>query len=106
MVVDGDVVPPVPNDELEDWVRLPADQSDVRVRVDTVAARARGKAFPQLSDEGILRHAGMSVPLSPVESRLVETLIGRFGAVVGRAELMDAVWPDERPPRIRQPITW
>ena len=99
VVVDGDVAPPAPNDELEDWVRLPADQSDVRVRVDTLAARARGKAFPQLSKEGILRHAGVSVPLSPVESRLVAVLIARFGAVVGRAELMDAVWPHERPPR-------
>lgn len=99
VVVDGDVAPPAPNDELEDWVRLPADQSDVRVRVDTLAERARGRSVPQLSEEGVLRHAGVSVPLSPVERRLVEALIARLGAVVGRVELMDAVWPDERPPR-------
>ena len=75
VVVDGDVAPPFPPDELEDWVRLPADQSDVRVRVDTLAERARGKAIPQLSNEGVLRHAGASVALSPVESRLVRALV-------------------------------
>ncbi len=99
VVVDGDVVPPPPIDELEDWVRLPADQADVRVRVDTLAERARGKAFPRLSPEGVLRHAGVSVALSPVEHRLVDALIARFGAVVSRHDLMDAAWPDERPPR-------
>ena len=99
VVVDGDVAPPFPPDELEDWVRLPADQSDVRVRVDTLAERARGKAIPQLSNEGVLRHAGASVALSPVESRLVRALISRLGAVVSRTDLMDVVWPEERPPR-------
>jgi len=99
VVVDGDAAPPVPPDELEDWVRLPADQSDVRIRVDTLAGRARGKAVPQLSPEGVLRHAGLSVVLSPVEHRLVDALIARFGVVVSRHDLMDVVWPDERPPR-------
>lgn len=99
VVVDGDVAPPPPPDEFEDWVRLPADQSDVRVRVDTLAERARTRAFPQLSPEGVLYFSGASVPLSPVESRLIEALLGRLGAVVSRADLMDAVWPDERPPR-------
>ena len=39
------------------------------------------------------------VALSPVESRLVRALISRLGAVVSRTDLMDVVWPEERPPR-------
>lgn len=99
VVVDGDVPAPAPVDDLEDWVRLPADQSDVRLRVDTLAARARSRRFPVLSEEGVLRHGGAAVPLSPVEAGLVGVLSARFGAVVGRADLMAAVWPGDPPPR-------
>ena len=99
VVVDGDVAPPSPPDDLEDWVRLPADQSDVRLRVDTLAERARNRRFPVLTAEGVLRHRGVAVPLSPVEARLVDVLLQRFGAVVSRPDLMAGVWPGEPPPR-------
>ena len=99
VVVDADVVPPEPTDELEDWVRLPADQADVRIRVDTLARRAEARNRPALSSEGVLRFQGEAVPLSPVEARVVDALMKRFGAVVSRRDLTEAVWPDEAPLR-------
>lgn len=99
VVVDGGCPPPRPPDELEDWVRLPADQSDVRMRVDTLAERARSRSEPELTVDGLLRYSGRSVPLSPVERQIVGRLIARFRAVVARNELMGAVWPGEPPPR-------
>ena len=99
VVVDADVVPPIPPDELEDWVRLPADQADVRIRVDTLARRAESRHRPSLSNEGVLRFQGDAVPLSPVEARVVDTLMRRVGAVVSRRDLTESVWPEEAPPR-------
>ncbi|MEO0493287.1 MAG: winged helix-turn-helix domain-containing protein [Actinomycetota bacterium] len=99
VVVDADVVPPEPADELEDWVRLPADQADVRIRVDTLARRAESRHRPALSNEGVLRFQGEAVPLSPVEARVVDALMKRFGAVVSRRDLTESVWPEEAPPR-------
>ena len=98
-MVDADVVPPEPTDELEDWVRLPADQADVRIRVDTLARRAEARHRPALSSEGVRRFQGEAVPLSPVEARVVDALMKRFGAVVSRRDLTEAVWPDEAPLR-------
>lgn len=99
VVVDGDAAPPDPSDELEDWIRLPADQADVRLRVDTLARRAAERERPHLSPEGLLRFRGRTAALSPVEARVVEALVGRFGAVVSRRDLTEFVWPDEAPPR-------
>ena len=99
VVVDADVMPPAPPDELEDWVRLPADQGDVRIRVDTLARRAESRHRPSLSNEGVLRFQGEAVPLSPVEARVIDALMKRFGAVVSRRDLTESVWPEEAPPR-------
>ena len=71
----------------------------MRIRVDTLARRAEARHRPALSSEGVLRFQGEAVPLSPVEARVVEALMKRFGAVVSRRDLTEAVWPDEAPLR-------
>jgi DNA-binding response OmpR family regulator len=87
-------------DPLEDWIRLPAAEEDLRARVATLAARAgREVAAPTVDDDGLLRFRGQWVTLSPVERALAAALVERFGAVVGRATLVRRAWRGGSPTR-------
>ena len=100
LVVNRESPPPGSTDCLEDWIRLPADERDVRARVATLAARAASKqAAPEVDGDGLLRHGGRWVALSPVEVALAATLVDRFGAVVGRDTLARRAWPNGSPTR-------
>ena len=100
LVEDGP--PPPPEDCLEDWIRVPADDADVRARMEAVVAR-RGRHVspdtPDLDADGVLRFSGAWVSLPPVEARLTTALVDRFGAVVGRDALARAGWPEGAPGR-------
>lgn len=93
--------PPLPVDDLEDWIRVPAGDTDLRARVDGLRQRAadRTRPRPELDDDGVLRLDGRWVSLPPVEARLTVALIGRFGAVVPRDSLARAGWPAGAPGR-------
>lgn len=87
--------PPIPSDELEDWIRLPAADVDLRVRVESLRRRAdaSGDPVPELDVDGVLRLGDSWVSLAPVEARLTAALLERFGAVVSRDALVRAGWP-------------
>ena len=94
------VRPPAPAPELieceEDWVRLPADDGDVRARVLALAARSsRHRPGPQVGGDGRLRYGAHWIALSPIEHRLAQALAERFGEVVKGERLAKAAWPDE-----------
>jgi hypothetical protein len=93
--------PPIPTDELEDWIRLPADDLDLRVRVEALRRRtgADNGAVPVLDDDGVLRTGDRWVSLPPVEARLTRALLDRFGAVVSRDALARSGWPGGSPGR-------
>lgn len=101
LLVDREVPPPTPVDCLEDWIRAPADERDIRSRMDGLVRRAQThwQDVPSLDLDGVLRYAGSWVPLPPVEARLMAALIARFGAVVGRDQLARSGWPDGAPGR-------
>jgi len=92
---------PVVVDPLEDWIRVPADEADVRARLTTLSARLAStrEERPVVDDDGVLRYRGRWVALSPVENRLLATLLDRYGAVVGRQVLTRAGWLGEAPSR-------
>ncbi|MSZ29607.1 MAG: hypothetical protein F2634_04515 [Actinobacteria bacterium] len=70
--------PPDSIDTLEDWVRLPAADPDVRARVATLEMRASSTvSSPELDADGLLRYRDRWVSLSPVES-----LLARFWSSV------------------------
>jgi hypothetical protein len=87
--------PPVPVDHREDWIRLPADDVDLRVRVEALRRRlgADSASTPELDDDGVLRVGDRWVALPPVEARLAAVLVERFGAVVSRESLTRVGWP-------------
>jgi hypothetical protein len=93
--------PPIPTDELEDWIRLPADDLDLRVRMEGLRRRIGGDSgsTPVLDDDGVLRVGDRWVSLPRVEARLTAALLGRFGAVVSRDALARAGWPGGSPGR-------
>jgi len=101
--------PPVSSSPIEDWIRVPASAVDLEARLEALRRRSRQldtgdaseePATPRLEEGGILRFRGGWVPLSPLEARLVASLLGRPGAVVTRQALIEAGWPqvgDGRP---------
>lgn len=99
LVVDEHAQPPQLVDELEDWVRLPVDEGDVRVRVDTLARRAEELLIPSVDPDDVVRYDGTLAPLSPVEARLLRPLVNHFRSVVSRPDLTRAAWAGDAPGR-------
>jgi DNA-binding response OmpR family regulator len=100
LVPDGQEPPPV-LDCLEDWIRVPAAETEVRARVDalTVRSSAHEAPAPVLDDHGVLRARGAWVALPPLEARLTQALLDRIGAVTSRDLLVHAGWPEGSPGR-------
>lgn len=101
LLVDERGAPPLTTDVLEDWVRLPVGDDDLRHRMLVLAERVRSSAevAPDLDENGLLRFNGSWVSLPPVEHRLMSALLDRFEAVVSRDALARAGWPDNVPDR-------
>jgi DNA-binding response OmpR family regulator len=101
IMIDGDEAPPVLIDCSEDWVRLPASQTDIDARCAAILARCSGHGAerPVLDRDGVLRCGSEWVSLPPVEARLLEALLDRFGAVVSREALSRSGWPAGAPGR-------
>ena len=109
LVPDGEQ-PPAVADCLEDWIRLPADEGEVRARVDALSVRsmahlangsqpAAQSSPPVLDDFGVLRMNGSWVALPPLEARLAQALLARMGTVTSRDMLIRAGWPTAPPGR-------
>ncbi len=102
LLVEGGELPPGVVDVVEDWIRVPADEADIRARVATLQARyealIKGVA-PLLDDDGVIRVGAAWVSLPPVEARLTTALLERFGMVVSREMLANSGWPDGAPGR-------
>jgi len=99
LLVDADDAPPVTLDPLEDWVRLPADRTELTARLERLRARDAAAHAPHVDGDGLLHFRGAWVALSPVEQALASALTERFGAVVGRDTLSRRAWPDGTPTR-------
>jgi hypothetical protein len=94
LIVESGVAPPNGDSCLEDWLRLPADDCDVRARLLSLARRAqRHPMVPVVDDFGQLTHRGVSVFLSPVDQRVAEVLVESFGTAVRDEELARRAWP-------------
>ena len=94
LLVEPDAAPPEIQSCVEDWVRLPTREDDVRARLMALRERARRHPpVPTVDSDGQLSYRGSSVYLPRIEQRLVELLARRFGHIVTNPELL-AVWPD------------
>src|SRR5688572_7392286 len=80
LLVEEGQQPPCPEDCLEDWIRVPAEDADVRLRVDGLATRSSRHVsdVPDLDPDGVLRFSAAWVSLPPVEARLTRALVDKF----------------------------
>jgi hypothetical protein len=75
--------PPGPTTCLEDWIRIPGDDRDLRARVRALELRAMAHHAPPRVDEGgRLHYRGQVLVLSEHEARLARLLTDRFGDLV------------------------
>ena len=95
LLVDNDAEAPVVVDDVEDWIRMPAPDADVRARIARLEARWREMTVspPRVDDDGTMHFAGRRVDLAPVQARLARELASQVGAVVERSRLAAAGWP-------------
>jgi DNA-binding winged helix-turn-helix (wHTH) protein len=89
--------PPTTEDWLEDWLRTPVDEEEVRIRLETLRARARRHSDELVLEDGVLRIGRHVVVLPPIQARLAAALLERRNAVVSRETLLRRGWPDEKP---------
>ena len=92
-LVEPGVDPPVSESCLEDWLRLPAEDADVRARLVSLSHRAAHHPIrPTLDEYGQLVHHGAVALLSPVEQHLAAPLIANFGEAVAEDDLLSSAW--------------
>jgi DNA-binding winged helix-turn-helix (wHTH) protein len=99
LLVEPHVAPPDVEDGLEDWVRLPAVDGDVRARMRTLLLRAHRRRGVTLDPQGRLHRGDRWVALSPLEMRIVEPMVERFGRVTSRETVIQRAWPEGLPNR-------
>jgi len=96
-------MPPVTTDELEDWLRAPADETDLRIRLGTLRDRAVAHPTPGAHPtgvvlaDGVLHVGNRLVVFPPIQARLAEMLLDRIGTVVSREALTKRAWPEGAP---------
>jgi Transcriptional regulatory protein, C terminal len=92
-LVERGIDPPEGDSCLEDWLRLPAEDADLRARLASVAGRAaHHPSRPTLDEHGQLARHDVMVVLSPVEQRIATRLIEHFGEPVAEQDLIGAAW--------------
>lgn len=94
LLLEAGTPPPDQVDDLEDWIRLPADEVDLEARTRDLILRSRRQfEAPPSLEAGVLRVGPDWVTLSPLEARLTAVLLERQGAVVSRETLVRTGWP-------------
>ena len=80
----------------EDWLRLPADDADLRERVQRLRQwqAVLSADEPYVDEHQHLVRGGRAVRLSAAEARLVPVLLAAVGQVVSRAELQRCLGED------------
>lgn len=101
LLLETDSSPPDPVDCMEDWIRIPGDDADIQARAHGIGRRAalHANPMPAVDDDGVLRYGTRWTSLPPVEARLTDALVERFGSVVSREVLARSGWPHGAPGR-------
>lgn len=94
LVVSPDAPAPDSIECDEDWIRLPASDEDMRIRMQAVAMRSsRHTTGPALMGDGRIRFRGRWVALSDHEEAVARTLASHFGEVVDQETLAASISP-------------
>jgi DNA-binding response OmpR family regulator len=97
LVAEGEPAP-VSGECEEDWIRLPADDADVRTRLVSLSQRSSrhvANRDPEVDQAGRMRFRGRWVALSKTEVRLARPLVEHTGSVVDYDLLWRSGWPGQ-----------
>lgn len=98
LLVASTADPPEGCDILQDWVRLPGDERDVRARLRHLRSRAANRdPVPVVDEHGRLLYRRSWVQLSPIHDRLARSLVAAVERVVTIDELLRSGWPGGTP---------
>jgi len=98
LLVDPEADAPEVTSCVEDWIRLPASDDDVRARIRTLRLRdQRHPTVPTIDADGRFSYRGRDIFLSPIDHGLIDLFIRDFGELVDEGELL-AVWPNRGSP--------
>jgi DNA-binding response OmpR family regulator len=98
LLVKAGVQPPDVEELSEDWLRVPADEKELFLRIERLAAQPGPTAEPPTLDaDDVLRVGNAWVALSRSDASILRPLLVRFGRLVPAATLADAAWPQRRP---------
>jgi DNA-binding response OmpR family regulator len=89
--------PPEGGDVLQDWVRLPGDERDVRARLSGLRRRADQETTAVVDSHGRLVFRQAWVQLSPIHERLTRRLLAAQEGVVAEPDLLEEGWPGGDP---------
>jgi len=93
LLVEPEAAPPQVSSCLQDWIRLPADDADVRARIEVLSHRPTWHpSRPCVDDVGLLSYRHQSLFLSPLDERLARLLIEHFGEAVPETTLLEHGW--------------
>jgi DNA-binding response OmpR family regulator len=97
LLVSSSTAAPMVTDEMEDWLRLPADPTELRTRAAALAHRASGIHAPPRLDptNGLVRRGHRWVAISEPQWPVVRILVERMGGVVTYDEIL-AVYESAR----------
>jgi DNA-binding response OmpR family regulator len=94
LVVPPDVAAPDVAECDEDWIRMPATDDDIRVRMQTLARRSsRHAQAPVIKGDGRVVFRNRWVAVSATEEAVAAVLAARFGEVVDAETLAASVAP-------------
>jgi hypothetical protein len=95
LLVEPGAAPPDASACLQDWIRMPADDQDVRARLAGLVHRSHAHpSTPKLDGYGQLSFRGKRVFLSPTDERVARVLVDAFDRAVPEGDIFRAVWPD------------
>lgn len=93
LLVPPDHAAPDLIDNLEDWMRIPAEQLDLVARSELLRDRARAvkqRPDPVMDADGILRVGAAWVAVTPTQIPVVRVLLEQLGRVVHTDRIVDA----------------
>jgi DNA-binding response OmpR family regulator len=98
LLVEPGADPPLADDVLEDWIRLPSEDRDIRARLLTLRRRAGDVlSGPTVDSHCRLIYRDKWASLSPIEVRLATALVEDFRLIVTEKALLGRGWPDGPP---------
>lgn len=98
LVLEAGQVPPAPEDDLEDWIWLPADERDVFSRLRDLTGRGARPALDPgavtVGEDGRAWILGHPLSLPPAEAAILRCLADPPERLCLREELQTAAWGD------------